>query len=349
MSKKFTYLLGAGASAQKIPTVNDFGKALIELASYLGGIASQPGTKQDQKIILEEISNGFRWLSNHSRKFGTVDTYAKILFLKGDERLSAKLKALLTVFFLIRQRSDDSTKDWFSHGVDPRYLNFLASILDRAVFPENLKVLTWNYDFQFEIAARELMKDDSLVKNGDRAIRRRKPFIIEYYPTSGDRGFQGRYSYNLIHLNGIAGLNSETDEVISYLHDPSLYSLKRICEIFIELKVAKRTFIKFSWEYDSCLDHISEHLEQTEILVIIGYSFPFFNRKVDGELFERLKNLRTVYYQDTNLDINGQNLYDQFGLKRPAREIEGNHIISDPGVVIKMVRDSQKFFVPFEF
>jgi hypothetical protein len=40
-------------------------------------------------------------------------------------------------------------------------------------------------------------------------------------------------------------------------------------------------------------------LEKTAVLVVIGYSFPFFNREIDRELFLK-RNFEKVYIQDTN-------------------------------------------------
>jgi hypothetical protein len=40
-----------------------------------------------------------------------------------------------------------------------------------------------------------------------------------------------------------------------------------------------------------------EILSETEILVIIGYSFPSFNWSVDQEIFRNIKKLEKVYYQ----------------------------------------------------
>ena len=56
------------------------------------------------------------------------------------------------------------------------------------------------------------------------------------------------------------------------------------------------------------------------ILVIIGYSFPFFNREYDRKIIEILKNsgLNKVYYQDI---INkGDFLSSQFNIKNDIIE-----------------------------
>ena len=66
-----------------------------------------------------------------------------------------------------------------------------------------------------------------------------------------------------------------------------------------------KTALKFSWEDDS-LNTIKEAIESThntDILVVIGYSFPFFNRAVDREIIREMK-LKKVYIQNESNDIN---------------------------------------------
>jgi hypothetical protein len=50
----------------------------------------------------------------------------------------------------------------------------------------------------------------------------------------------------------------------------------------------------------------SEDLLRIEVLVIIGYSFPFFNREVDNALFMQMTSLKNIYIQD----VNPQNIYE---------------------------------------
>ena len=47
---------------------------------------------------------------------------------------------------------------------------------------------------------------------------------------------------------------------------------------------------------------ISTQVGDAETVVVIGYSFPFFNRKVDRFLFESMPNLKNIYIQDPHAD-----------------------------------------------
>ncbi|MFX5587009.1 hypothetical protein ABTE16_19900, partial [Acinetobacter baumannii] len=54
--------------------------------------------------------------------------------------------------------------------------------------------------------------------------------------------------------------------------------------------------------------------EGTDILVIIGYSFPFFNRKIDRQLFESIGPNAKIYYQDPNALENSKLIRTLFGM-----------------------------------
>ncbi|CAN5783425.1 hypothetical protein BH11BAC7_BH11BAC7_17550 [soil metagenome] len=71
----------------------------------------------------------------------------------------------------------------------------------------------------------------------------------------------------------------------------------------------------------------------SEFLVVIGYSFPFFNRNIDRQLLENLLlSVRKIYFQDPYLD--GSFLRAQFG-------VGGN-------VAIEHIKDTNQFFLPHE-
>ena len=75
-------------------------------------------------------------------------------------------------------------------------------------------------------------------------------------------------------------------------------------------------------------------IEETNVLVVIGYSFPFFNRDIDNEIFKTLtgKGKLMIYFQDPLLD--GNYLKEQFNLR------------SD--VTIKHIPKIDQFYIPYE-
>ena len=55
--------------------------------------------------------------------------------------------------------------------------------------------------------------------------------------------------------------------------------------------------------YDSNIDVIKKYatsIEDADILVVIGYTFPFFNREIDRMIFSQMECLQKIYIQDPN-------------------------------------------------
>ena len=81
----------------------------------------------------------------------------------------------------------------------------------------------------------------------------------------------------------------------------------KIYDAFLESALSvynsKDTFINFAWD-DNCCDLYSElamkESLETEILVIIGYSFPLFNKEIDDKIIKNMKKLKRIYIQDIN-------------------------------------------------
>ena len=66
--------------------------------------------------------------------------------------------------------------------------------------------------------------------------------------------------------------------------------------------------LSFAWERFGKLEHdIVEYAKgetsETEVLVVIGYSFPYFNREIDREVIGNMKSLQKVYFQAPDADI----------------------------------------------
>ena len=78
--------------------------------------------------------------------------------------------------------------------------------------------------------------------------------------------------------------------------------------------VSKGTqLLNFAWEEQSdrtlrivsfkkILNVASEIASQTNILIIIGYSFPFFNSKIDKEILHKMKDVQYIIIQDHNYE-----------------------------------------------
>lgn len=98
------------------------------------------------------------WLRHESENHASVDTFAKKLYLKGQMDLLNKLKVSLSIYFICEQ---------LMNKVDPRYDYFFAALLKNNVreFPEQIRILSWNYDYRFELSYSEYSGLNSLEEN----------------------------------------------------------------------------------------------------------------------------------------------------------------------------------------
>ena len=96
--------------------------------------------------------------------------------------------------------------------------------------------------------------------------------------------------------------------------------------------------LSFAWEKqnaDSSIINFSiQGTNDAEVLVVIGYSFPFFNREVDREIIGAMKNLKIVYFQSPEAN----SLRDRFYGIRP--DIAKDHL--------HPITDVYQFFLPPE-
>lgn len=310
MSKNITYLLGAGASFNSCPIWKEQGEKMIELSEkYLSipkvnFLEKKPSDLTEQDDILWDIG----YFGNKAIEFGTIDTYAKKLYFnEGNKRELQRLKLAVSVFFTLWESSDSEIKkrDGVSlKHIDNRYISLLASILEKSnsknpSLKENIRFVTWNYDLQLERAFKAFCVSDS-----------------DWEDVSENLSFRVKPNDNreleVCHLNGYNGFYYLPDESkeIDFLEVSSSKEISEILEAIGFTTTENRRggikindHINFAWENNRLSDNTRnqaiEIFGQTDILVIIGYSFPPFNKEIDRLLFEQLQNRKTkIYYQD---------------------------------------------------
>ena len=119
--------------------------------------------------------------------------------------------------------------------------------------------------------------------------------------------------------------------------------IDHLVRIYAGLVYKNTTFynnISFAWDKfkigDDPINVAKNIVSNTNILIVVGYSFPFFNRVVDRDLLGNLnmKYLKKVYFQD----LMPQNLIDRF--KAIREDIPDNRLIP--------YHDVGQFFLPPE-
>lgn len=303
--KNITYLFGAGASKNAIPVNNSLRESMISEYQILleehnnrkSEICDNKGNPLVTETLFKDFLTDFEFIINESERHQSIDTYAKKLYITRNPSDLAKLKTILSSFFILIQGR---------RNADERYDSFLASILEDSNnnFPKNLKILTWNYDYQFEKAYISYYQDSRLSAILSQLKVYSKNTRLEYidienfgiFKLNGTAAFMVNKNKNSIH-GTIENIEERDNRIL----------IKTVLSNYASLHFDDKSrndlisTISFAWEdYNSeksIVNKAIEFSERTEILVIIGYSFPFFNRKVDRDVIRGMKNLKRVYFQ----------------------------------------------------
>ncbi|MDX1938642.1 MAG: hypothetical protein SFU21_16095, partial [Flavihumibacter sp.] len=301
-----TYLLGAGASANALPLIMNMNERMQKFVDHLDKFNLLDENKLQQlSQLLDKIKGHY-----------TSDTYAKKLHLmKEDDSL---LNAFMAAYFSYEQMQKDLKSAFYSNNhlsqlrtedvaiyekigkqIDYRYDAFLATLLIREtdgslVLPANINIISWNYDLQFELAYLNFMKSRSLTD----AQRKLKISLSVKTQKEKANGWRNLHSNKIVKLNGSASFFKKGNEVDVLNLDTSLeyenfqfnqMTAQKLLDMMICKKDEYDTNIKFSWKNDidtrTVRNDAKQILSKTDILVVIGYSFPYFNREVDRDIF----------------------------------------------------------------
>ena len=296
MAKNITYLLGAGASYKACPILSEQGEKMIELAQTFNNLKDDGSFIRNERLeYMERIFEDMDYFGKRAKEFGTIDTYARKLFLNDDNELS-RLKVAVSLFFTVWQLTDDKKFKTLekrpNSEIDNRYISLLATILEKKdnniVMKENINFVTWNYDLQFEYALK-------LFNNN-----------LDFKVLLNDSQLQ------ICHLNGYHGFYQTSKNKKDFLGRTASKNIKDIIDAiaFVSESQDKGTIditghINYAWEESDIASKTRKEAKrifaQTDILIIIGYSFPSFNKDIDSSLFKELKGEKIeIYYQDPN-------------------------------------------------
>lgn len=302
---KVTYLFGAGASAKCLPIVAEIPQRLNGFREFL---VHHPVGRQESFSNLrcdfteaeceEMLKTACTVLIEQTKKHASIDTYAKKLFITGKEKEYRELKAILTCFFIFEQ---------LTHPLDDRYDSFFASILGTAQqdFKGDIRILSWNYDYQFERAYSAYSLSDDLHQN---------QLMLNVFPGGLNLShYSDRFS--IFKINGTTGFSG-------------VAPMRKSSHLFTDFKTEADSGLTdiFAWYYAAlvfCKDHLAPMLSfawesnnsennlvnsackaiaGSKAIVVIGYSFPFFNRDIDKILMSTIDdpNGIKIYIQDKN-------------------------------------------------
>lgn len=333
---RILYLLGAGASAKAMPVNDKMETRIRDQYDLLGGIKSVMGsTDADAKNMGEYLSD-LHFIWEGARDHASIDTFAKKLFLKGQTEQLKILKCALSTFLALEHIRKKIP--------DPRYDSFFASIIERSYMnlPTDFTILTWNYDQQIEASYSEFA-DESI--EGSKTILN----CISKYTNSAFSAVDDKFS--VIKLNGDISVRIKGSNNYKHLINPEKKDgfdkdvYISVLRIWREMRSDEifESNISFAWEDDANAKHrileiAKPAVEDAEIIIIIGYSFPLFNRAVDRELFNMIQNPQEIYIQSETIE-SAKGLCDRFW----------KMLAIDAGFEPQPIVDDKQFFIPLEY
>ena len=340
---KVVYLLGAGASRGTrdekdeksiltgLPIVQEIGSELDNMINLLANISlNDKELEKNKQMLIEDFQKLKTAFSNNT----TIDTYAKKLWLQGKKDEFAKVELLLTVFFILEQ---------IIHKPDKRYDTFFANVLqreleyyDKLTLPDDIRILSWNYDNQLEMVYRGYLKMNySEIRD-----------YLGIYDAKGDVQKElSKKQCAIIKLNGTANFFAEEDW-LQYSDNKKIDEtlLKNILNRYAECvyvgRCDGRLRLNFAWEEAYSKDLleivIPQLVKDATTLVVIGYSFPFFNRKIDKAIIVEMSHLKNIYIQDKYPNRIQQNITPVIPEDKLA------------GIKIVLLDDVEQFYLPPE-
>ncbi|MFC5192916.1 hypothetical protein ACFPIK_14160 [Algoriphagus aquatilis] len=330
---KIVYLIGAGASAHALPIVYKIPEKLEEVINDLDKIKILTGISENDLEKIDYAVNDLVWLKNESSKHASIDTFAKKLYVKKKIEDLRRLKSSTGLFFSILQ---------VKYKVDPRYDQFIASIIGDSVrdLPKEICVISWNYDNQFELAFKEYSE------NYDCEVQ--EAFLGMIHKNHLNNLEKDKF--NIFKINGTSGCFTYGDgsknnllKRLDQKYDNNF--LKRSVDNYIEICHSLeypnfKPLMSFAWErnnsFDALITQLKSVISECQTLVIIGYSIPFFNRKIDKEILDTMENLRTIYIQDMFPDTIKQRLFQLIPISEQK------------SIRVEYSNDLNQFLIPYE-
>lgn len=363
------YILGAGASYGCLPTIEEFNnddrkklflkdhKQNIRNKYSVGHtkkLMAQPGYPSNE--ILKEYESDLDWLFNEvATAHMSIDTFAKRMHLIKDKNFAEKrthrFKTILTTYFLLLQITKAPNK---------RYDSFFASILEDTAdnLPSNISIVSWNYDLQWEIAYTWYsLKNDVLASRE----------LLNVHSKGDGKKVQNGNKFKILNVNGTClwqdTVNDKICDVLSGFSQNTLDPwdekiFEKIMMRYWDLKKNSpnvKNRLSFSWEEESgkqdpVITMALNAIAQAEVLVVIGYSFPTFNRKIDKLLLSHLKSKDTKIYiqcKDDNDRVKERLLtLLPSGFKLHEKKVKKNDGVESQ---FELVDDVSNFIIPPEF
>jgi hypothetical protein len=334
--KNITYMIGAGASANSLPVLNKIRERFDFFKQDL--VAFRQNNNDYEKDVTDLLLD-LNWVISQTSNHQTIDTFARKLFVKESRHSELiRFKRVLSCYFVYEQTKTQRNaghpneisegKVLYKQLPDMRYDSLISTLTSNEVdnwkLKDNIKILSWNYDVQFELAYLRFWELEKLCNVSKK---------LQIIPSNSVLNWPNKTinlnEFAYIHLNGVIGYDNPLEDnaanLIELFHDRVFIHDDVISEVLnfnrkmiIDIEKEKRSpglmFFNYAWEYFAnkeefrgklsreTIENALEVAKKTDVLVVIGYSFPSFNREIDKLIIDNMSNLRKVYIQDLHPD-----------------------------------------------
>lgn len=293
------YLLGAGASANALPVLNNFevkiNDSLKDLRSRYQNdetvLGRRGGYVYRARDFCENVSTIYGLLRKEvekSKVFESIDQLAKS-YLDSENYTGFQLiKHLLQVFFL--------TEEYVLNRIENRYNGLFVKLYLKGEIKSQIDFVTWNYDNQLMKVFHKYTQSNArahIINTPDwyakpLGFKESRPFV---YPLNGRS-----YDHELaeVTISDVPGYCSDLSKVANRIADIS-QGLNRKSEI-------RYAFEGSHASVQLMLEHLTPRAMDAETLVIIGYTFPNFNRDIDEQFFKLLLSLKRIVIQVIDIE-----------------------------------------------
>ncbi len=224
-----------------------------------------------------------------------------------DKRYGSFIAAITKKIYLAGNNPDSQADDDFGFRLNPQ-----------------INMLSWNYDMQFELSMKSMLTGTKVnhIKNAFSILPNHKTksevnnihinsLSFSIVKLNGDASWEWATESDLLSKRSIFdGINPiDNNELLLSDFLRSYHYSNLVRNLDEDRNSLPEMSFNFAWEsdpnYPSKYQGHSLNLEaadriasETEILVVIGYSFPVFNREIDNRLIGKMTKLTKVYIQD---------------------------------------------------
>lgn len=254
-----------------------------------------------------------------------------------------EINSELTEKFLFYKKSLYSELDYRNDSVYTNLLNYQT----KHISPD-INFISWNYDNQFEIAYSHYSKR---INDLDEIQR-----DLQIFPSLNNDDFDYARSA-IIKLNGSCGFYDDSKKYSNLFnysnHSFDESSLETFLNILIPERCNFKHTIKFAWENDEQVTEVrkiaKDIIKNSDVIVVIGYSFPTFNREIDRFIFSEFDNGENLFYYQEGNRIPSKKVYiqdtsEKAPIIRERLKSLGNYIFE----AAKIYDETDQFLIPNE-